>query len=164
MVCLESTVLFRRCVLTFICRAGAYRGGKGQNDPCAESLGSRKRQYCKYCLQYVNVLPKDLKFEHRGAKLVSCPGRHLTSVRPWCRVRHRSKLENHYLTYVGNALSFVQTWTYNSSNQTSCSWTDQQCRHWDLNPPISPCCKPFDFFPVVCNPYTGVRFSIAAAG
>ena len=30
----------------------------------------------------VHSLPKDLKFEHGGAKLDSCPGRHLTSVRP----------------------------------------------------------------------------------
>jgi len=31
----------------------------------------------------VNLLPKDLRFEHGGAKLVSCPGRHLTLVGPW---------------------------------------------------------------------------------
>jgi len=30
----------------------------------------------------VHLLPKDLRFEHEGAKLVSCPGCHLTSVRP----------------------------------------------------------------------------------
>jgi len=30
----------------------------------------------------VNLLPKDLRFEHGGAERVSCPGRHLTSVRP----------------------------------------------------------------------------------
>jgi len=29
-----------------------------------------------------NLLPKDLRFEHGGAKLASCPGRHLTSLRP----------------------------------------------------------------------------------
>jgi len=28
------------------------------------------------------LLPKDLRFEHRGAKLASYPGRHLTSLRP----------------------------------------------------------------------------------
>jgi len=28
------------------------------------------------------LLLKDLRFKHGGAKLVSCPGRHLTSVRP----------------------------------------------------------------------------------
>ena len=30
----------------------------------------------------VHLLPKDLRFEHGGAKLVSCPRRHLTSLRP----------------------------------------------------------------------------------
>ena len=30
----------------------------------------------------VHLLPKDLRFEHGGAKLVSCPKRHLTSLRP----------------------------------------------------------------------------------
>jgi len=29
-----------------------------------------------------DLLPKDLKIEHGGAKLVSCPGRYLTSLRP----------------------------------------------------------------------------------
>jgi len=29
-----------------------------------------------------NLLPKDLRFEHGGAKLASCPGRHLTSLHP----------------------------------------------------------------------------------
>jgi len=31
----------------------------------------------------VRLLPKDLSFEHEGAKLASCPGPHLTSLRPW---------------------------------------------------------------------------------
>ena len=35
----------------------------------------------------VHLLPKDLKFEHGGAKLVSCPRRNLTSVRPFVTVR-----------------------------------------------------------------------------
>ena len=30
----------------------------------------------------VRLLPKDLSFEHGGAKLASCPGHHLTSLRP----------------------------------------------------------------------------------
>jgi len=36
----------------------------------------------KYSLQTVHLLPKDLRFSHGGAKLTSCPGRHLTSLRP----------------------------------------------------------------------------------
>jgi len=31
----------------------------------------------------VDLLPNDLTFEHGGAKLASCPGRHLTSLRRW---------------------------------------------------------------------------------
>jgi len=30
-----------------------------------------------------DLLPKDFRFERVGAKLVSCPGRHLTLLRPW---------------------------------------------------------------------------------
>ena len=30
----------------------------------------------------IYLLPKDLRFEHWGARLASCPGRHLTSLRP----------------------------------------------------------------------------------
>ena len=30
-----------------------------------------------------HLLPKDLNFEHSGAKLASCPRHHLTSSRPW---------------------------------------------------------------------------------
>jgi len=32
----------------------------------------------------VNLLSKEFRFDHGGAKLVFCPGRHLTSLRPWC--------------------------------------------------------------------------------
>jgi len=31
----------------------------------------------------VHLLPKDLGFEHGGAKLAFCPGPNLTSLRPW---------------------------------------------------------------------------------
>jgi len=31
----------------------------------------------------VYLLPKDVGFEHGDAELVPCPGRHLTSLRPW---------------------------------------------------------------------------------
>jgi len=29
-----------------------------------------------------DLLPKDLRFEHGGAKLATCPGRHQTALRP----------------------------------------------------------------------------------
>jgi len=44
---------------------------------------AEKSQQChKYFLQHVHLLPKELSFEHGGAKPASCPGRHLTSLRP----------------------------------------------------------------------------------
>ena len=38
----------------------------------------------------VNLLPKKLRFDHGGAKLDFCPGRHLTSLRPClqCKVNN----------------------------------------------------------------------------
>jgi len=32
----------------------------------------------------LHLLPKDIRFEHGDAKLASCPGRHLTSLRHGC--------------------------------------------------------------------------------
>jgi len=34
-------------------------------------------------LNIVHLLPKVLRFEHEGVKFASCPGRYLTSLRPW---------------------------------------------------------------------------------
>jgi len=31
----------------------------------------------------IHLLPKDLRFEHGGTELASCPGCHLISLRPW---------------------------------------------------------------------------------
>ena len=41
--------------------------------------GAEKSQQCQKYFNRVHLLPKDLRFEHWGAKLASCPGRHLTS-------------------------------------------------------------------------------------
>jgi len=41
-----------------------------------------------HILQGSKLLPKDLRFEHGGAKLASCPGRHITSLRPWSLKYH----------------------------------------------------------------------------
>jgi len=68
--------------------AGAYRGGgKGSIVPQAPNdyRGAKKSKQChKHVLQYsrLHLLPKDIKFEHGGAKRASCPGRCLTSLRP----------------------------------------------------------------------------------
>ena len=52
-------------------RALNHSGG----DKCPNNIASTF-----FCT--VHLLPKDLGFEHGGAKLASCPGRHLTSLRP----------------------------------------------------------------------------------
>jgi len=58
----------------------------GHNSPGTDSLlcgGCRKVPTVSQVLPSIQyLLPKDLRFEHGGAKLVSCPGRNLTSVRP----------------------------------------------------------------------------------
>jgi len=68
------------------CR-GVTREGKGTQFPGhyggAESMrGRRKISTMSHVLPSVHLLPKDLRFDHGGAKLASCPGLHLTSLRP----------------------------------------------------------------------------------
>jgi len=52
---------------------GRTEGGQGGTMPRATSS----------FFNTVHSLPKDLRFEHGGARLVSCPEPHLTLVRPW---------------------------------------------------------------------------------
>jgi len=58
-----------------------YRGAKS---PRGASKGTNS--VTGTFLNTVHLLPKDFRFEHGGAKLASCPGRHLTSLRPWVEV------------------------------------------------------------------------------
>ena len=51
----------------------------------------------------VHLLPKDLKFEHGGAKRASCPGRCLTSLRPCTVVRHAPAIRCDYPHHTGEA-------------------------------------------------------------
>jgi len=61
-------------------------GEGGHNASGAKSVrGAETFQQCRKCFQY-SLLLKGLRFEYGGAKLVSCPGRHLTSER--FRVHH----------------------------------------------------------------------------
>jgi len=55
-------------------------------------LGAEKVQQChKYFLKYSSprLLPKNLRFEHGGAKLAYCSGRHPTLLRPcmWRKIQ-----------------------------------------------------------------------------
>jgi len=51
----------------------------------------------------VHLLPKDLKFEHGGIKLASCPGRCLTSLRLCTVVSHAPGIRCEYLHHTGEA-------------------------------------------------------------
>jgi len=67
----------------FDCYAGAEQG---DNCPGAKSLRARPKSPNSITSTSFNtehLLPKDLRFDHGGAKLSSCPGRHLTSLRPY---------------------------------------------------------------------------------
>jgi len=61
---------------------GRTNGGNWAQTPWHRIPGGaeKSQQCCKYFLNAVNLLPKNLRFEHRDTKLVSCPGGHLTSV------------------------------------------------------------------------------------
>ena len=58
-------------------------GQGGHNCRGAESLRGRRKAptMSQVLFSTAHLLPKDLRFEHRDAKLVSCPGRNLTSFR-----------------------------------------------------------------------------------
>ena len=67
------------------CEQGRNEGGKGVIIPRAPIDCGRCRKVLtmsQVLFNTVHLLPKDLRFENGGAKLVSCPGRHLTSLRP----------------------------------------------------------------------------------
>jgi len=72
------------------CNQGGHRGNNSQG---AKSRWERRmtagaskspNNVTSIFFNAVHLLPKDLRFEHWCAKVASCPGRHLTSLRP-CR-------------------------------------------------------------------------------
>jgi len=67
------------------------RGGKrGHNSLGVESLRGPSKSpnhVTSIFFNTVRLRPKDLRFEHGGAKLVSCSGRHLTPLRLCLRMR-----------------------------------------------------------------------------
>jgi len=65
----------------------------------------------------VHLLLKDLRFEHWGAKLVSCPGRHLTLSRAW-----RQSLPYYSVGSPGPARLRRSWWPIQCKLQTSTWW------------------------------------------
>ena len=69
---------------------GVMRGAMGGTTSRAPTMGApnhcggdeNPNNVTNTFLNTVNLLPKEFMFEHGGAKLASCPGRHLTSLSP----------------------------------------------------------------------------------
>jgi len=90
---LENLFIFGK-FSDFCCIAPeTQRGGQGGTIPLAPNhCGGPKSQnnVTSTFFKTVHLLPKELRFEHRGAKPVFYPRRHLTSVRP-CTARLSSQ-------------------------------------------------------------------------
>jgi len=85
------------CYKTTVPCRGVTRRGKGRAIPRAPNhyRGAEKSQQCqKYFLQYSKFASIRSQIPNVGAKLASCPGPHLTSLRPWY---HADLLRNHRL-------------------------------------------------------------------
>jgi len=66
---------------------GRNEGGKGAQLPGRRIIAGGAENPNSITSAFFNtlhLLPKDLRFEHGGAKVSSCPGRHLTSLRLCC--------------------------------------------------------------------------------
>ena len=80
-----------------LCCNMSLRPGQGRNEGEHNSLGPKSlwglrmtagvqaspNNVTSTFFNTVNLLPKEIRFERRGAKLASCSGHHLTSLRPW---------------------------------------------------------------------------------
>jgi len=72
---------------------GGKGGAKSQWRRRMAAGGAEKSQRCHKCfLQHSTFASKDLSFEHGGAKLASCPGRHPTLLRRWTQYFHFSEV------------------------------------------------------------------------
>ena len=69
-----------------LCREVSHQEhNRGHDALGAESLGSAKirNNVASFLFNARHLIPKQLRFKYGGAKLVSCPGRNLTSARPF---------------------------------------------------------------------------------
>ena len=112
-VCYSSCFIFfktQQNQLTFIRSQGRNEGGMipwapnhyGERRMTAGALKS-PNNVTSALFNAVHLLPKDLKFEHGGAKLASCPGRCLTSLRPCTLVCDAPATRCEYPHHTGEA-------------------------------------------------------------
>ena len=110
----------------------------------AAGVSKKSQQYHKYFFNIENLLPKDLSFEHGDDKLAACPGRHLTSLRPWVN-SHMRKYAMTIITWseplkicchvvvmqqrasVNNALASFSTWV--CRRRSGHEWTVSSSLH-----------------------------------
>ena len=74
-----------------LCAWGVTRGEKFPGPNSLWGASKSTKNVTSTFLNTVHLLPKDFKFEHRGPKLASCSGRHLSSLRPWYGMFEKKK-------------------------------------------------------------------------
>jgi len=79
-ICVIYGITMQSVQLLISCSRGVARGCKGGRMPLAPKSPNN---VASTFFSTAHLLPKDFRFKHGGAKLVSCRGRHLTLVRPW---------------------------------------------------------------------------------
>ena len=86
----------------------------------------------------VHLLPKDLRFEHGGAKLASCPGRHLISLHP-CIFFMQSHLFIlvRYIDHITEKLAAITT----DLSSFTTSLTSKKCSTSSLQEMLKSCDK-----------------------
>jgi len=86
--CLPKNVLYSELP------RGVTRGAKGSPFPGRRiTMGAEKSQNFTSTFFNSAFASEDLNFDHGGAKRASCPGRHLTSLRPWNYLTFLSRID-----------------------------------------------------------------------
>jgi len=104
---------------------GATTGKGGHNYSGAKELwgrrmttgGAEKSQQCQILL-----LQKDLRFEHGGAKLASCPGRHLTSLHPCQKHCQFRRMRTPFVGVVLSWLLLIKPWLCVGTKRCIVAW------------------------------------------
>jgi len=104
-------------------------GTRGHNFPGAESLRKATKSPNNVTSTFfsaTHLLPKDLRFQHGGAKLASCPGHHLTSLRAANSWRFCAAQLKISLLRMHNTMNIMTTCSYFDNNLTFHAF-DMQC-------------------------------------
>jgi len=98
MVCVVRVSQIFHCLQIVLLCARAYWGGHSTRAPKSPN------NIASTFFNTVHLLPKGLRLEHGDGKLVSCPGRHLTSACPWLCVHKKTPNDNdHFVALYASA-------------------------------------------------------------